>query len=818
MANTLDQKDCLTKKQDELISENAPGGEKRKLVEESDQEPSSKKSRSTGDPGQREEPAHVANGAPGPEPELTTPPKSDSEEKKKSLDSGPQEASSGESLLDSVDMTQTCLSEQQVGICKYINPNLPTFSAILKHRFTDFMVHEVNTSDQVIHLKDIGDPSKEPTRDPAPELPKLKPQSLNEWPETAQEKLTDILGQEKLAALKKFVEHGPPQKARNNGKSKPAQPTSAPNTTPSTTVDTPESKKTDNQDPNKAENSNEDTLSQSSIPTSIVSDPIDSKDKRKQFHQAIREVFQGRLITEHKELDGETSAIEISWARPGKNSERRPKPVDHNPPYVHFTLQKTNRETQDALSIISRNLHCHVSRDLAISGTKDKRSVSCQRVSLKRGKRTVGDVWETLNNIRRNQKFGKPITFTQRGDKGIRVGDFTYESAPLKLGELNGNRFTVVLRDVNPTQPEILKEAVKTLSTHGFLNYFGMQRFGTTSVGTHIVGLSLLQANWDLAIDLIMRKKLGETQDSELARSLWEDKKDAKGALDLMPRRCVAERCILQFFSKQAVKTDKCGALASIPKNLKMMYIHAYQSYIWNTILSRRVELYGCDKPVIGDLVLLDSGKTHELIEDEEAFETIDDAQTKPKSNNTPSVKVLKTVEDCEAFTIYDVVLPLVGYNIIYPENELGDQYLKIIRQDGLDPDKLYRSQAEYSMGGTYRKILHLPRDVQSQVYEYEDPDLPLTQADEDSLLGFELPNLKEWTAESAEQKKNLALKVEFTLGSSAYATMALREILKSDTGKEAQSRMTQRLRERMVHTCPESDPTTLQPEPETTS
>jgi tRNA pseudouridine13 synthase len=109
---------------------------------------------------------------------LTTPLKSASEEKK-SLDSGPQEACSEESLLNSVDMTQTCLSEQQVGICKYINPNLPTFSAILKHRFTDFMVHEVNTSDQVIHLKDISDPSKEPTRDPAPELPKVKTQSLN---------------------------------------------------------------------------------------------------------------------------------------------------------------------------------------------------------------------------------------------------------------------------------------------------------------------------------------------------------------------------------------------------------------------------------------------------------------------------------------------------------------------------------------------------------------------------------------------------------------------------------------------------------------
>jgi len=784
------------------LAEHIPSGEKRKLSDANPEavQASSKKSRSTlgeVDLGQKQE--------------ITASAASIDCENSKPVEAELKQTGSGETLLDSIDMTQTCLSEHQVGISKYINPNLPTFSAILKHRFTDFMVHEVNTSDQVIHLNDIGDPSKDRKSDPAPEPPKPKAQKLNEWPENASEKLLEILSQEKLMALKSFVEYGPPEKGRKSGKQKSERPHLKSDTTPSSGIapleDTDSEKRPVNQvgDPLKEE----DILSPNSIPTSIISDPIDSKDQRKKFHQAIREVFQGRLITEHKELDGETSAIEISWNRPGKNSERRPKQVDTNPPYIHFTLQKTNRETQDALSIISYNLRCNVSKDLAISGTKDKRSVSCQRVSLKRGKRTVEDVWASLNNIRRNQRSDKEITFTQRGDKGIRVGDFTYETAPLKLGELNGNRFTVVLRDVNPTEPEVLKDAVKTLSTHGFLNYFGMQRFGTTSVGTHIVGLSLLQANWELAIDLIMRKKLGESQDSELARSLWEEKKDAKAALNLMPRRCVAERCILQFFSKQAGKTDKCGALASIPKNLKMMYIHAYQSYIWNTILSRRVELYGCDKPVIGDLVQLDQGTAPVPIEDEEVFDTIVDSETKNKPNNLPSVKVLKTLEDCQAFTIYDVVLPLVGYNIIYPANELGDQYLKIIRQDGLDPDKLYRSQAEYSMGGTYRKILHLPRDVQSEVYEYEDPDLPLSQADEDNLLGFELPNLREWTDESREQKKNLALKVEFTLGSSAYATMALREILKSDTGKEAQSRMTQRMRERML---PKPDPTAQQP------
>ncbi|KAH9441108.1 hypothetical protein H4Q26_013066 [Puccinia striiformis f. sp. tritici PST-130] len=806
MASTAEQKNTPSEAQNvEIVSEQTTAGEKRKLVEpeQLSEEPSSKKLRSEIAGGQEQEPAIIAaNGAPAPGPDSTK--TSEPENKEKA------------SLLDSVDMTQTCLSEQQVGISKYINPDLPTFSAILKHRFTDFMVHEVNKSDQVIHLRDIGDPAKEVTVDPTPKTPKPKAQSHNEWPENAQEKLLDILGSEKLAALRSFVEHGPPQKARNNGRSKPTRPNPEPTPASKTPADTGESQDcSETREPKQEETpakngevEEEKPSSQNnSVPTSIISDPIDSKDQRKQLHQAIREVFQGRLVSEHKELDGETSAIEIIWARPGTNHERRPRVVDNNPPYIHFTLQKTNRETQDALSIISRSLHCHVSRDLSISGTKDKRAVSCQRVSFKRGKRMVGDVWASVNNIRRNQKS---VTFTQRGDKGIRIGDFTYESGPLQLGELNGNRFTIVLRDVTPAEPEVLKEAVKTLSTHGFLNYFGMQRFGTTSVGTHIVGLSLFKGDWDLAIDLIMRKKLGETQDSELARSLWEGKKDAKAALELMPRRCVAERSILQFFSKQSVYTDKCGALASIPKTLKMMYIHAYQSYIWNTILSLRVELFGCDKPVIGDLVLLDQSQAQESIVDEEGFEIIEEAQTtKNKSSKSPPVKVLKTLEDCKAFTIYDVVLPLIGYNMVYPENELGDQYLKIIKQDGLDPDKLYRSQPEYSMAGAYRKILHLPRDVQSQVYEYDDPDLALTQADEDSLLGFELPSLKEWSAESTEQKKNLALKVEFTLGSSAYATMALREILKSDTGKEAQSRMTQRMRERMSHHSPQSNPTT---------
>ena len=54
-------------------------------------------------------------------------------------------------------------------------------------------------------------------------------------------------------------------------------------------------------------------------------------------------------------------------------------------------------------------------------------------------------------------------------------------------------------------------------------------------------------------------------------------------------------------------------------------------------------------------------------------------------------------------YTIYDVVLPLPGYDVTYPEHAAKDWYGCCLTQDGLDIDKLRRPVKDYSLSGAYR-------------------------------------------------------------------------------------------------------------------
>lgn len=67
----------------------------------------------------------------------------------------------------------------------------------------------------------------------------------------------------------------------------------------------------------------------------------------------------------------------------------------------------------------------------------------------------------------------------------------------------------------------------------------------------------------------------------------------------------------------------------------------------------------------------------------------------------------------------------------------------------------------------------------------YTDSDVPLAQSDEDQILNFDPPV-------TSNEGPFLALQIRIQLGTAAYATMALREITKTDTSSHHQTILTQ--------------------------
>lgn len=108
--------------------------------------------------------------------------------------------------------------------------------------------------------------------------------------------------------------------------------------------------------------------------------------------------------------------------------------------------------------------------------------------------------------------------------------------------------------------------------------------------------------------------------------------------------------------------------------------------------------------------------------------------------------------------------------------------------------------------GGTYRKIIYRPKDLAHRLIRYTSPDHPLARADEDVLLSIPLASEPLPLAEGADspaEHRSLALQVELTLGMGTYATMALREVLKSESGSAAQKDLTRQMNQRLATATP---------------
>ena len=453
--------------------------------------------------------------------------------------------------------------------------------------------------------------------------------------------------------------------------------------------------------------------------------------------------------------------------------------------FLRFVLYKENMDTGAAISQLQRRTGGNRGKGkrggplrVGHAGMKDKRGITTQFVTVPASTPLqVLCSWNSRGNKEDEGAAGGGHT-TSKGVGVMRVGNFQYVSEELKLGRLRGNRFDIVLRNIQnegrawPDVHQCLDTAARAFQRTGFVNYFGVQRFGKFQ-DTHKTGIAVLKGDYESAIDIIMKPKSGESETVIAARNEWQDrfagepsdrasaeKECAKRVLKRFGRYMSSEVAILQSLARAPL--DYRRAFSSVSRTMRMMFVHALQSYLWNHVASHRIEKMGLDL-VEGDLVLVnDNGISDKRVQ-------------------------IVTKEDvcAEKFTIEDVVLPLIGTNTKLPQNECATMFEELLEQDGLQMKQLneVRSQ-EVDVTGDYRKLICRPNDVDFHIIKYEESLKPLLQTDLMTLSGLTI----ETNEEGEDDAKLLrAMHIGFTLPSSSYATIAIRELTKRPTSGDYQ-------------------------------
>ena len=650
------------------------------------------------------------------------------------------------------------------------------FRAILKERYTDFVVNEIDQNGQVVHLTTLdasiddeidemeqqkrqkfaspaveraegdkpeqknvsSEPTPTPNVTPAPEIVSAETNALlNEKIEAAVIEFTKLAGAEEAARLKTFLEQP--------GVLSPAPEGSE---APSALVLGSSNDKAYRTSLHVFFNSHFQLTTDSVEPAAGGEGSVVTKKDSKKPHLCIR------VHPKHAKRNKGGGDKKRGRGDGGNDNWKGHKrwPVDL-PQYLEFTLCKENKETQDAMGVISRILHTKP-RDFGFAGTKDRRGVTSQRM--------------TLHKVRAS-RLAKLKLFQ------MKVGNFKYVDRELGLGDLKGNLFTLTLRGVEGGTEDTVTRAVNELKLSGVINYFGLQRFGTHAIGTHEIGAALLRGAWAEVHDLILRPRDGDNEDAAAARAIYKETGDAAAALKRMPRYCNAERGLLEALGRCG-KNDLVNPLSGIPRTTRKMYVHAYQSYMWNKAASERVRRHGLSRPVAGDLIVDESMLQYAGEDDGDIFSRVREVTAKEAASG--------------AFKITDVVLPLPGNRVIYSES-LKSLYEEICKKDGVQLTGFAHTVKEYSFGflpGAYRKLVIKPDKIEYSFARYSDPKTDLTATD---LMRVEAGDDSVQASGEDKDGKFLALRLSFALPTSSYATMVIRELMKSTSSQAAHRAMT---------------------------
>jgi len=367
-----------------------------------------------------------------------------------------------------------------------------------------------------------------------------------------------------------------------------------------------------------------------------------------------------------------------------------PEPVGADPgAYPHLLLRVELRgwDTNDFAGSLSDGLG--ISRErVSWAGTKDKHAVTTQLFSVDGV--DPGDLPELPDtDVEVVGRVGRPVLF----------------------GDLAGNAFEVVVRD--PDRPGAVEAVTDELrafagsdgpppsgdgTTVGVPNYFGQQRFGSRRPVTHEVGLALVREGFEAAVLAYVGNPSGrEPERTREARSYVEETRDWGGALERFPGHLGYERAMCHRLAEAGGDPgpeEFRAALSTAPTNLQRLFVNAAQSYVFNRVLSARLERgLPFAEPVVGDVVCFRDREVEGL--------------AVPDTDRTQRVTAdrLETVRrHCERGRAF-VTAPLVGTDTELADGEPGEIERAVLDEVGVEPADFDLS-GEFHSEGTRRAVL----------------------------------------------------------------------------------------------------------------
>jgi len=272
--------------------------------------------------------------------------------------------------------------------------------------------------------------------------------------------------------------------------------------------------------------------------------------------------------------------------------------------HLCLVVRKKDITTEELLRIFSNWFEVDL-RLIGYAGNKDKNAVAVQKFSIPL------PLKHPVEELPKNDKF--------------EVIDYYPTNRKIRLGFLLGNYFEVTISGCKEETKEHIVEKIEKIKEEIFIygvpNYFGYQRFGV-NYNSGILGKFLVKRQYDLFIEEISKNKL-----FNLDRFIKSN----------MPSKDIVRK---------------------IPTYFLNLFIAAYQSYLFNLMVSERIKVYKSLAFVDGDFV----------------------------KGEKPA-------------------FPIVGYKSKFPSGEAGEIVQKILCEEDINKEDFKHEIKRLSYKGTLRKI-----------------------------------------------------------------------------------------------------------------